>query len=80
VYAGFFSVLSTVPSFVKSHAHAVTLPVEPSVNWTASGKFPLVGVAVKATTGAGLKEVTMMYPVFVSLSLPPAFVAVRFTE
>jgi len=39
------------PSSSKSQAHDVTVPVEASVNPTASGASPLVALAVKSAVG-----------------------------
>jgi hypothetical protein len=52
VYDGFCVVLSTIPSFWKSHDHAAGLPDEISVNCTASGAEPDLGEAVKLAYGA----------------------------
>ncbi len=41
-----------VPS-PKFQFHAVMLPVEVSVNATAKGAVPVVGLALKPATGAG---------------------------
>jgi hypothetical protein len=78
---GFCVVLSIVPSFSKSHAHAVGVFVEVSVNWTERGAGPDWGVLAKfATGGEGGAKLTTMKLVFTSLSDPPALVTVRFTE
>ena len=53
------------------------MPVVRSVKVTLSGLVPLVGVALNAATGTG--GVTVMYASLVSLSEPPAFVAVSRT-
>src|SRR5439155_26495138 len=50
VKGGLWTVESTVPSFWKSQAHAVGVPVEASVNWTARGAGPEVGAPVKSAT------------------------------
>jgi hypothetical protein len=60
----------------KSHNLEVIVPVDWSVNNTASGAGPEVGVAPNAATGADGGLFTVMYPAFVSLSAPTALVAV----
>ena len=52
VNRGLACVLSTVPSFWKSHDQLVGEPVEASAKATSSGAVPLVGVAVKSAVGA----------------------------
>jgi len=48
-------VLSTIPSFSKSHAQLVISPVDLSVNWTVVVPTPVLGSAVKsAEQGYGL--------------------------
>jgi N-acetylmuramic acid 6-phosphate (MurNAc-6-P) etherase len=48
-----------VPPSPKFQDHAVTPPVELSVNETASGTVPLVGDAAKFATGNGGATVTV---------------------
>ena len=48
--------LPVVPS-PKSHAHEAGAPLDVSVNCTAIGAGPLVGVAVKDDTGAAIGAV-----------------------
>jgi hypothetical protein len=71
VYEVFLWVLSTVPSFVKSHAQLVGDPVDMSENWTVNGSAPVTGVAENRATGAVPDGAdTVIYPLFVSLVLP----------
>jgi hypothetical protein len=66
-----------VPPSPKVHAQLVGVPVEVSVNWTASGAVPVVGDQVKLATGAGTGAVTTIVPVLVLD--PVAFFAVSVT-
>jgi hypothetical protein len=63
--------------FRKLQFHAVGEFADVSVNVTDRGAVPDSGAPVKDATGG--VSVTVIYPVFVSMSLPPAFVAVRVT-
>src|SRR3954468_24378544 len=70
--------VDVVPS-PKSHDHDVGAPVDVSVNWTASGAVPLVGVAEKlATGGPGAGAVTAIV-VVAGADAPPALEATRRT-
>ena len=54
----------------KSQIHDVGVPVDWSVNWTANGTLPEVGVTANAAIGAvDNASFTTMYPVFTSESL-----------
>ena len=66
-----------VPPSPKLHDLLVILPVEPSVKLTVNGRYPLVGIPLKLAVG-GTSE-TVIYPVFVSVSVPPGPVTVRDT-
>jgi len=66
-----------VPPSPKVHDQLVILPVEPSVKLTVNGLFPLVTLPLKLATGGA--SVTIIYPVFVSVSEPPGPVTVRDT-
>lgn len=62
----------------KFHDHDVGLPLDRSVKFTPSGRLPDVGEPVKFAVGGGGGD-TLIYPAFVSVSEPCAFVAVRIT-
>ena len=66
-----------VPS-PKFQFHAVTLPVEASVNATFKDAVPVVGLALKLATGAGAD--TVMKLVLVTVFEPPGPVTVRLGE
>jgi hypothetical protein len=66
--------VDVVPS-PKVHTHDVGELVDESAKVTVSGATPEVGVPVKLAAGATGAAVTVMYPAFVSVLLPPAFVA-----
>ena len=68
-----------VPS-PKSHAHVVTEPVVVFENATLNGALPLVGLALKFTTGAAGVLLTVMTEVDVLVTVPPGPVAVKMTE
>jgi hypothetical protein len=53
--------------------------VEVSTNWTTKGMVPVVTGETKDATGREDAALTVMKPVFVTVSLPAAFVAVRVT-
>ena len=55
-------------------------PVDASVNDTASGVSPLVGVAVKSATGAATGAVTSTQLKHVATSLPPGPATVSVTS
>ena len=66
-----------VPPSPKFHDQPVMFPVEVSVKETVNGLLPVVGVPLKFATGTD--SVTIMYPVFVSVSEPPGPVTVNDT-
>jgi hypothetical protein len=55
---GFLVRRSMVPSFWKSHAHEVTVPVDRSENFTRSGGFPASGLAEKSARGPGVPTIS----------------------
>jgi hypothetical protein len=69
--------LLVVPS-PKFQAQVVTAPVVVLVNATFKGPGPLVGLALKFTTGAA-GVLTLIADAAVLLAVPPAPVAVRTT-
>jgi len=73
-----FSVVEVPPS-PNDHAHDVGEFVEESTNWTPRGWLPLVTLETNPVTGIAATLLTTIYPVWVSVLLPSAFVAVRVT-
>jgi hypothetical protein len=68
-----------VPPSPNDHTHDVGELVDESRNCTESGTDPEVTLATKETAGTDANFVTVMYPVFVRVSLPAEFVAIRVT-
>ena len=75
VYTGFS--LVDVPPSPKVQYHAVGVLFEVSANWTVRGLVPEVTFAVNDETGTA--AFTVIYPGWVTVLLPMAFVAVRVT-
>jgi hypothetical protein len=68
-----------VPPSPKDQTHPVGELVEESTNWTVRGTVPEVTVVTKEADGADEDLLTVTKPALVTVSLPPAFVAVRVT-
>ncbi len=58
--SGFFILLSTMPSLLKSHSYELTGPVDWSVNRTARGVYPETGDAVNCAEIVGVGVLTVM--------------------
>ena len=68
-----------VPPSPNDHTQDVGAFVEESMNWMVRGMVPEDTVVMNDATGAVATLVTVMYPVWETVVLPPAFVAVRVT-
>jgi hypothetical protein len=68
-----------VPPSPNDQTHAIGEFVEESRNCTESGTDPDVTLETKDTAGTDAAFVAVMYPVFVRVSLPAEFVAIRVT-
>ena len=64
-------------AFLNAQFQEVGVLIDVSVKVTDSGPVPVWGFAVKLATGAEIVSLAVMNPVLISLSLPPALVAVR---
>ena len=68
-----------VPPSPNDHAHDIGELVDESRNCTDSGTDPEVTLATKSTDGTDAAFVAVMYPVFVRVSGPAEFLAIRVT-
>jgi hypothetical protein len=77
VCTGFGSV--DVPPSPNDHTHDAGEFVDMSTNCTLRGTVPLVVFETNDATGADAALPAVIYPLFVSVSVPAAFVAARIT-
>jgi hypothetical protein len=63
----------------NDQTHDVGVFTEESTNWTVRGALPDSTVDRNAASGAAATVLTMISPVFETVLLPPAFVAVSVT-
>jgi hypothetical protein len=77
VCTGLWSV--DVPPSPNDQTHEVGEFVDMSTNCTLRGTVPLVPFETKEATGAEAALFAEIYPLFVSVSAPAAFVAARIT-